>query len=62
MDVPLSACPTPEVGRKISASPDRLAETLVLPEETGAVFLEVLKFLATVALIWVTGLLLLLLE
>uniref|UniRef100_A0A7C5AM14 Uncharacterized protein n=1 Tax=Desulfobacca acetoxidans TaxID=60893 RepID=A0A7C5AM14_9BACT len=62
MDVPLSACPAPEVSREISASLDRLPGALALPEEAGALFLEVLKFLSTVALIGVTGLLLLLLE
>lgn len=59
MDVPLSACGPPAVRLTIMA---RLAKALALPEEAGAVFLEVLKLLATVALLGVTGLLLLLME
>lgn len=55
MEVSSAASSTPKVWGKVAPRLTRL-------EEAGAVSLEMLKFLATAALIGITGLLLLLLE
>lgn len=62
MDVLLSECRCPNFRLRLAAHLKHLGEALALPEEAVTVGLEVLKFVATLALIAVNGLLLLMLE
>ena len=61
MDVFLSECRYQQPGRKFAARKAPWRQTLALPEDAGTYLLEIVKFLATGALILATGVLLLLL-
>lgn len=60
MDVLFSECQYLHPGAKISARIKQLTEALSLPEDALAYLLEISKFLGTVALIMIFGLVLLL--
>jgi hypothetical protein len=60
MDAYLSGCRYLQPGLKFTARLKQLWQALALPEDATTYLLEISKFLATVALILVTGVLLLL--
>lgn len=62
MDVFLPRCRCQPFRLKVAARMKQWGKALVIPEDAAAVSLEVLKFLATVALIAVNGVILLMLE
>ena len=61
MNVYLSECQHLQAGLKVPALMKQWRQALALPGETATYLLEITKFLATVALILATGVLLLML-
>jgi hypothetical protein len=62
VDVFLPECRGLNFRLKVAVHLKNLGEALALPEEAATLGLEILKFLATLGLITVTGLILLMLE
>lgn len=62
MDVFLPECRCLSYRLKVATHLKQLGEALAIPEEAFTVGLEILKFLSTLALIALTGLILLMLE
>lgn len=59
MDVFLSECQYLHPGPKIAARMKQWSQALAIPEDASAFLLEILKFLATVALIMVSAVIML---
>lgn len=62
MDVFLPECRSLNFGLKVAAHLRKWGEALALPEEAATLGLEILKFIATLGLIALYGLILLMLE